>query len=300
MARRDCGTERMKDARPPSGRRGSIISAGSEIVGPATAASAGLLLGGPAGAVAGAAAVFPTTTAFRSLLGELARRTLGQREEMRAGAVLLAAQAEIQTQLETGRPLRGDGFSGSHNDRLDAAEIAEAAVLAAQRDPQQAKAPLLGKLLGRLQFEPRVDAAYAHQLIKETESLTYRQLCCLALFNLNVRDGYQLPDHEVLSGVTDPLDPRIGLLQEIVDLHRRTMLQQRATDHPGTDIILNVSTLTPARQELTGIGGWLSNLMDLSATIPAKQLQALADTLRALTPETTRVDASRWSGGAEL
>jgi hypothetical protein len=121
------------------------------------------------------------------------------------------------------------------------------------------------------------------RLARQVEELTYRQICCLALFNLEVRDRYSLPDTpKVLSRLTDALDQRIGLLQEIVDLHRRTMLQQHATDHAGTDIILNTATLSPARQELVGIGGWLSVLMDLPNTIDVQQLESIAATLRTL------------------
>jgi hypothetical protein len=272
----------MGDRKPPADRRQAIISAGSEIVGPATAAGAGMLLGGPAGAVAGVAAAGPATRALRSVLGELAGRVLGRREEMRAGAVLLAAQEEIEAQLAAGRALRGDGFL-RQDTTGPASEVAEAAVLAAQRDPQAAKAPLLGKMLGRIQFEPEIDSDFAQHLVKQAEEITYRQLCCLALFNLNTRDRYALPDTtQILSGLTGALDPRVGLLQEIVDLHRRTMLQQRAADHPGTDIILNTATLNPARQELVGVGGWLSVLMDLPTAIAASELESLATTLRTL------------------
>ncbi len=257
----------------------SIISAGSDIAGLAAAAAAGLLVGGPVGAVVGAAAASPATAALRSVLGEMAGRLLGRREEGRVGAVLLEAEAEIRAQLSAGRVLRNDGLFGSDSGRSDAEEIAEAAVLAAQRDPQEAKAPLMGKLLGRLQFEPKVSAPYAHLLIRESEVLTYRQICCLALFNLNVRDSYSLPDSPVMDS-SDPLDPRIGLLQELLDLCRRTMLQQRASDHPGTDLVTYAPGLRPARLELVGLGGWLWELMDLSHTIAPAQLADIAALLR--------------------
>jgi len=273
---------------PQTDRRRAIISAGSEIVGPATAAGAGLLLGGPAGAIAGAATTGLATSALRSLLGELAARRLGPRESVRAGAVLLATQREIEVQLQQGNRLRDDGFLGD-TATSGAAEVAEAAVLAAQRDPQTAKAPLLGKMLGRIQFEEQVSIDYAHYLVKQVEELTYRQICCLALFNLEIRDRYALPDtSEIMSGLSGPLDPRIGLLQEIVDLHRRTMLQQRSKEHPGTDIILNVATLNPSRQELVGIGGWLSVLMDLPSSINSAELEHITMTLQSLVPLESR------------
>jgi hypothetical protein len=262
----------------PESRAGSILSAGTEIAGPAAAAAGGLLLGGPAGAVVGAAAASPATRALRRVLGEVAGRLLGDREERRVGAVLLEAEAEISLQLAAGRPLRADGLFGDDATRSGAEEIAEAAVLAAQRDPQEVKAPLMGKLLGRLQFEPRVSIPYAHLLIREAETLTYRQLCCLVLFNLNVRDQFSLPDGT--GDLSDSLTPKIGLLQEILDLYRRTMLQQRAADHLGTDIVLYAPALRPARLELVGLGGWLTELMDLPSAIKREELEDIAALLR--------------------
>jgi hypothetical protein len=203
---------------------------------------------------------------------------LGGREERRVGAVLLEAEAEIRLQLEAGRSLRTDGLFGDGTSRSGAEEIAEAAVLAAQRDPQELKAPLMGKLLGRLQFEPRVSIPYAHLLIREAEALTYRQLYCLVLFNLNVRDQFSLPDGA--GDLSDPLNPKIGLLQEILDLFHRTMLQQRAADHPGTDLVLYAPALRPVRLELVGLGGWLSELMDLPNAIGRDELEGIAALLR--------------------
>ena len=202
----------------PESRTEAILRAGTEIAGPAAAAAGGLLVGGPVGAVVGAAAASPATLALRGVLGELAGRVLGGREERRVGAVLLEAEAEIRFQLDAGRALRSDGLFGDGATRSGAEEIAEAAVLAAQRDPQEAKAPLIGKMLGRLQFETRVAIPYAHLLIREAGALTYRQLCCLVLFNLNIRDQFSLPDGS--GDLSDTLNPKIRLLQEILDLYQ--------------------------------------------------------------------------------
>jgi hypothetical protein len=261
-------------------RADAIINAGCEVAGPTAAAAVGLLIGGDAGAVAGAAAASPATAALRQVLAEAANRLLGRREERRVGAVLLAAEAEIQSQLADGRQVRDDGLFGSGDARSDAEEIAEAAILAAQRDPQEAKAPLMGKMLGRLQFDDRVSVPYAHLLIRQAEALTYRQLCCLGLFGTpGACDTYSLPD-QVLSGQTDALDPRIGLLQEILDLYRRTMIQQRAEDHPGTDILTYAPSIRPARLEVTGLGAWLIELMDLRREIPPAELEEISALLR--------------------
>ncbi len=117
-------------------------------------------------------------------------------------------------------------------------------------------------------------------LVKLVEQMTYRQLCLLALFNQNVRDQFHLQDGEALKRAVDSLDPAIGLYQEIFQLHQNRMLQQR-NPASNTDIILNLQTTNPAHQELTGIGGWLYELMDLHVAISASELRLLADELNA-------------------
>lgn len=148
--------------------------------------------------------------------------------------------------------------------------------MAAQRDPEESKAELLGKILARLAFDERVDRTFAHLLVKLAERLTYRQFCLLALYNLEVRDEYGIRDGVPLEQGAPPLDLSLGLMEESRQLHVLSMLQQRSSGHTGTDIILTLTTINPARQELVGLGGWLYDLMDLGGTIPAETLRDLA------------------------
>lgn len=259
-----------------------IIDAGSEIAGGVAGASVGLLFGGPPGALAGAAMGPVATRGIRGVLADLVERRLSTREKVRSGAVLAVAAVEIDEQLKAGRQLRNDGFfQAGHGHRAKAEELAEAVVLAAQRDPEEAKVKLLGKLLGRLAFEPRVGAEYATFLVKAAEALTYRQFCLLALYNLNVRDRYGLRDGMPLKRQVDALDNVVGLYQEIRGLHDVVMLQQRSSEHSGTDIILTLDTLNPARQELVAVGAWFYELMDLGRTVPEEELRRLASELNA-------------------
>ncbi len=259
-----------------------FVAAGSEIAGGVVGAGVGLLVGGPPGALAGAATGPVATRGLRNVLADLVERRLSTRERVRSGAVLAVAAVEIDRQLKAGRQLREDGFfQGAHGRRPKADELAEAVVLVAQRDPEEAKVQLLGTLLGRLAFEPRVGSDYAAYLVKAAESLTYRQFCLLALYNLNVRDRYGLRDGMPLKREVNALDNAIGLYQEIRGLHDVTMLQQRSTEHSGTDIILTLDGLNPARQELVGVGGWFYELMDLSRTVPEEDLRRLASELNA-------------------
>src|SRR5215212_4639843 len=72
-----------------------LIETGTDITGGAVGAAAGLLIGGPAGALA-----------LRYLASEFTHRVLGQREEARVGAVLEFAAEKIQQNIEQGQQVR--------------------------------------------------------------------------------------------------------------------------------------------------------------------------------------------------
>lgn len=256
-----------------------LVEAGYEIAGGVAGAGVGLLFG-PPGALAGAVAGPLVNRALKKVLGDFAGRRLSRRETIRAGATAAYATVEISKLLEAGEKPRDDGFfDESPDERSAAEEIADAVLMAAQRDPQEKKTQLLGKMLARFAFDPRVDRTLAHLLVKLAERLTYRQLSLLALYNLNVRDRFDLRDGVPLRQGAPSLTPAIGLLEEIRQLHALSMLQQRSAEHAGTDIILTITMINPARQELVGLGGWLHELMNLGASIPEEELRGLADGL---------------------
>lgn len=249
-----------------------LIEAGSEIAGSAAGAGLGLLIAGGPGAIAGATAGPAITWGLRSATLELAHRFLGNRERARIGATAAFAAATINSRLAEGAVPREDWFEGEG--ACAAEEVAEGVLLAAARSPEERKVELLGRMLGNLAFQPSLDRGYANLLVRVAGELSYRQICLLALFNLNSRTAYPL--HASSLDIGDGRENQIGVLQEILDLHRRTMLQQTATDHPGHDIMLNIFHIDPSRtQTVTGPGGWLSDLMELPGSIPDEELQAV-------------------------
>ena len=75
-----------------------------------------------------------------------------------------------------------DGFfEPDITDRSPADEIAEAVLIAAQREHEEQKLPYIANLLAFVAFESRIDRGMANYLIKLASFLTYRQLCILEL-----------------------------------------------------------------------------------------------------------------------
>ncbi len=154
-----------------------IIQTGTEIAGATTGAAIGLLVGGPPGAIVGAAAGPTAARTLRGLAVEFRERVLGHREEVRVGAVISFASAKIKEKLEGGQQLRQDDFfTDAYDNRATAKEVFEGVVLAAQREAEEKKVRLYGNLLANLAFVQDVDREHANFLVRLGENLSYRQL----------------------------------------------------------------------------------------------------------------------------
>ena len=173
----DCGTE--------------ILAAGAAAV---TSGAVALLLGeGPEAKAIGGLASKGIEIVLRDVGTDISSRQLGPREEIRVGAALIIATAEIKRRQKNGELLRDDGFfDKNQGGRSDAGEVLESVLLKAQREPEEKKIRHLGLLYSSIPFDSDISLPYAHQLIKVAEQLTYRQLCILKL--CVVKEEYQLRD----------------------------------------------------------------------------------------------------------
>lgn len=251
----------------------------SETAGIAGGAIAGGLVAGPVGAAGGAV----IGEVLKTTLGEMADQMLSRGEVRRTNKLAALAESEIQYQLDHGRPLRSDGFFDTEqDDRSTAEELFEGVFLAAKREHEEKKIALIAKMLARFAFTPSLDRAECNLLTRLAEHLSYRQLCLLGLFNLNNRGMYELRNDPT----GDPWnlqdnDPKVSILQEILDLHRQTLIQQKSLEHSGHDIMPNIFLIAPARtQVVAGLGGLLTNLMDLATAIPLHERNEIAALLR--------------------
>ena len=159
-----------------------LINYGVPLLGAGASAAVSSTLGlfGPEGAVIGGI-VGKGVEIWLSKVGQdISERHLSTREKVRVGAVLVIAAEEIHKRRESGESLRGDGFfDEKQTGRSDAEEVAESVFLKAQREPEEKKIRYMGYLLSSIAFDPQISVHMAHQLSKNAEQLTYRQLCIL-------------------------------------------------------------------------------------------------------------------------
>jgi hypothetical protein len=88
----------------------AFLNAGSELAGPVAGTAIGLFLGGPAGALAGAALGPLASWTFQRTAVDFATRVLSHRERERAAGVFLMAAGRLQEKTDQGYELRSDDF----------------------------------------------------------------------------------------------------------------------------------------------------------------------------------------------
>ncbi len=257
-----------------------IVETGTDIAGATTGAAVGLLIGGPPGALVGAAAGPAVSRTLRGLAAEFRERVLGPREEVRVGAAISFASAKIREKLENGeQPRQDDFFTDAEDGRATAEEVFEGVVLAAQREAEEKKVRLYGNLLANLAFAQDIDRSQANFLIRLGEDLSYRQLCLLSLFAQNTlllggnnRLGLRESDYRDDTGRLNSLD-LIVLLQETYDLYQRGIVGN------GGSAMISIADAKPGRMSPAGAAVNLYNLMEMWI-IPPEDLNVLIRLLR--------------------
>jgi hypothetical protein len=157
------------------------IEKGASLTSSTGGAAVGMIVAGPAGAVAGAAAGWATEELVRAGV-EITQRWLSPRAEVRVGAVFRLADDEISVRLMAGEEPREDLRAEITPGRSAAAELVEAALIAAAQTYEERKIPYMAHLLAAVPFERSLGHADANQLLATAEYLTYRQLVILAAF----------------------------------------------------------------------------------------------------------------------
>ena len=126
----------------------------------------GVLAGNPAAAIAAAAVT--------TIGGDIVKRLLSPREEQRVETLVSLAAAQIALRRAEGAEPRTD------LDPTELTELLEGALLAAKDSYEQKKLPLLANLIAAAPFTGTPLANLVGSLYL-AESLTYRQLCILAV-----------------------------------------------------------------------------------------------------------------------
>ncbi|WP_440308881.1 hypothetical protein [Jatrophihabitans sp.] len=158
-----------------------LLEAGSEIVGATSGAAIGMLVAGPAGALAGAAGGPVVQRAFRETVDEVGARLLSRRERARSGAAAIYAADHLQKVLAAGATIRTDGFFDDAPDGRNAGrEIAEGVLLRARDAFEERKIQHIGCMFARVATDSAVDAGLAAWVLRQAETLTWRQYVMLA------------------------------------------------------------------------------------------------------------------------
>lgn len=253
-----------------TGKNGSIrklLGAGAEIAGAAIGGALGFLAAGPAGAAAGGAAGAVASSVLKHVGDEVSERVLSPRERVRVGGVLALVAAEVKSRIDNGQTPRTDGFfSSGQGGRSNAEEVAEAVLLRSQREAEERKLPYVAHLLASIAFDPGISAAMAHQLIKASEQLTYRQLCLLRLAAVKDAFGLRKTDYRQQSQFKIEL---LQVLYECLDLYTRGFVNF------GGSVAFGPSDVNPGQMTAQGLGAHLHNAMQL-ATIPIGDIAVVA------------------------
>lgn len=235
-----------------------------------------MALGGPAGAIAGAAAGPVMTNTLRHVGHEVGQRLLSPREEARVGTVFVLTANEVRERLDAGEVQRTDGFFDEGRTRRSTAEeITEGVFLAAQREYEERKLPYLATLLASFVFATGLDRAQAVALLRAAQTLSYCQICLIAFYR-RIVDNTEIP--RIATAVRQDIDAVAMLIAELADLSSRGFVISSATWDGG------VSFFGPAKSDqLTRIGDLLYSLMRLDR-IPTSELDEILQSLLHGTP----------------
>ncbi len=263
-----------------------IINAGAEITGSAIAGgTSGFLLGGPVGGLAGAAAGGATPLLKHCIIrivGDIAERSLSEREKIRIGGVINYAAHKIQEKLNAGEKLRSDDFfqkpTKTHAacaeiafaERPASQEVLEGILLATQREHEEKKIPFLGNLLANFAFRSDIDSSQANMLIKLGKGISYRQMCLLSLFENS--EKFRMRDKDYSNSILYD-EKKASLLQEIYALEIQDLLIY--PEH----VVIGSSAVNPSKMKLQLVGYMLYSLMELSR-IDDAELDLIASMLQ--------------------
>lgn len=160
----------------------SFVERGADLAG-ALAGGALSLVGGPLGALGGAA----VGVAVKHVVAGLSSR-LAARQSIRAGAAVLFIADDAQARAVKREEPRQDGFfDGRGALRSDAEEVLEAILLQAANSYQEQKVPYIAHLYDGVAHDVNVQSADAHVLISLADRLSYRQLVTMAVLADNDR-----------------------------------------------------------------------------------------------------------------
>jgi hypothetical protein len=213
----------------------------------------------PAGAALGVAVSVGIEQTLDLVWTEFDARLLTPFQRRRISRLKQLAIEEICSLNEEGRQPRSDELFVEYvTGRSGAVEITESVVRAAQDDPEERKLAYYANQLARNFYYQNVDAGMAHQITALARSLSYRQLCFLALATDPSR--FDLFDKFIEEIGLDKITPELSsIVWDCFDLRQRGLL------NTGTHLDMGIYEIRPALLQLQGLGLLLHGIMDLAS-----------------------------------
>ncbi len=133
-------------------------------------------------------------------------------------------------------------------------------MLASQREYEEQKGLLLGRLYANIAFDSTITRPIANSLIKEASELTYRQLMIIkdiVILQITAVNGLDARLKNV-SGIVCGLN-NVSIATDILTLYHKSIVH-------SSSVILDAANINPALLSLVGNGALLFKLMELVKT----------------------------------
>ncbi|MGL5467007.1 MAG: hypothetical protein ACRDCT_02265 [Shewanella sp.] len=261
----------------------SLISTGAEIAGAAVGGAIGFFAAGPAGAAGAGTLGVVIAKVGAKLLGDVAERTMSEREKLRVGATAAIAFDKIEKNTKAGAEPRKDGFfDSSDGERSKAEEVLEGTLRRAREEYEEKKIALLGNFYANMVYSPGVSTEEANYYLRLFDSLTYRQLCvfCLIFMKPHYPNFQNLRATDYRTNNQNMPASTVALLQEIFAIYNLGLVCVRNTGGEGYSALLGWHDVTPAGLELTGLGERFRGLFMGGGKLVLADIDAVAGLLR--------------------
>ena len=256
---------------------------GAEIAGAAVGGAIGFFAAGPAGAAGAGTLGVIVARAGAKLLGDVAERTMSEREKVRVGAAAAIAFDKIEKYTQAGNEPRKDGFFDSvEGERSKAEEVLEGTLRRAREEYEEKKIALLGNFYANMVYSPGVSVEEAYYYLRLFDSLTYRQLCVICLiFMKPYYPGFQsLRTTDYRTNNKNMSASAVTLLQEIFAVYSLGLVCVKSTSGEGYSALLGWHDVIPSGLELTGLGERFKDLFMGGGNLVLADIEAVANSLR--------------------
>ena len=276
-----------------------LIDATSNVAGAAAGGALGFILGDASGAALGGYIGGILTAGVKKVLLDVSSRELSLREQSRVGTAAYFAIERISKRLESGERLRSDEFFKERevNSRSDADEIFEGALLKSKNEHEEKKIKFIANIFSTTAFHSEISSSEANHILQVAESMTYRQMCLLSLFERKAEiEGIKLAERDIDKKLEDDISiiKEISALQEVFQLYNLGLVALLIPDSIGSDgfadaqitneknylLLDGYDSVVPSYMILTKLGRRYFELMNLSE-IPEEDLKVVAKTLSA-------------------